>query len=99
MSMTLRPAATMLAPFPLPSSLSTGALSFGGGPYTVLEGEWPASRFVALTFPGIERARARYESAACQAILPVRQRHARTPVIVAAEFVASIDPPSGAAPT
>src|SRR5690606_41639512 len=97
MSMTLRPAATMLAPFPLPSSLSTGALSFGGGPYTVLEGEWPASRFVALTLPGIERARAWYESAACQAIIPVRQRRARVPVIWAAGFVASIVLPYGRA--
>ena len=59
-----------------------------GGAVEVLEGEWPASRTVVLAFPSVEQAKAWYDSAAYQAILPIRQRHARTQFMVVAEGVA-----------
>ncbi len=59
-----------------------------GGAFEVLEGDWPASRTVVLAFPSVEQVTAWYESAAYQAILPIRQRHARTQFMVVAEGVA-----------
>ncbi len=59
-----------------------------GGAVEVLEGEWPASRTVVLAFPSVEQVNAWYDSAAYQAILPIRQRHARTQFMVVAEGVA-----------
>ena len=58
-----------------------------GGAFEVLEGDWPASRTVVLTFPSAEQVRAWYASAGYQAILPIRQRHARTQFMVVAEGV------------
>ena len=59
-----------------------------GGAVEVLEGEWPASRTVVLAFPSVEQVKAWYDSAAYQAILPIRQRHAQTQFMVVAEGVA-----------
>jgi uncharacterized protein (DUF1330 family) len=58
-----------------------------GGAFQVLEGDWPASRTVVLAFPSVEQVTAWYESAAYQAILPIRQRHARTRFMIVAEGV------------
>ena len=58
-----------------------------GGAFEVLEGAWPAPRIVILQFPSIERATAWHASDAYQAILPIRQRHARTDFMVAVEGV------------
>ncbi len=59
-----------------------------GGAFEVLEGDWPVSRTVVLAFPSIEQVRAWHDSAAYQAILPIRQQHARTEFMVAVEGVA-----------
>jgi uncharacterized protein (DUF1330 family) len=58
-----------------------------GGALDVIEGEWPAARTVIIDFPSVEQARAWYESAAYQALLPIRQRHARTGFLVIVEGV------------
>lgn len=58
-----------------------------GGAFEVLEGAWPAPRMVILQFPSMERATAWHASDAYQAILPIRQRHARTDFMVAVEGV------------
>jgi uncharacterized protein (DUF1330 family) len=44
----------------------------GGDPQTV-EGDWAPSRIVVLEFPSAEAARAWYDSAEYQEILPIRQ--------------------------
>lgn len=44
-----------------------------GGPQILLEGEWPATRTVVIGFPDATAARAFYDSAAYQAIVPLRQ--------------------------
>lgn len=59
-----------------------------GGTFDVLEGEWTAPRIVILAFPDLEHAKAWHESAAYQAILPIRQANAKTHVMVAVEGVA-----------
>jgi uncharacterized protein (DUF1330 family) len=56
-----------------------------GGDFSVLEGAWPSSRIVVLEFPSIEQAHAWHESPAYQAILPIRQQHAKTHFMVAVE--------------
>ena len=58
-----------------------------GGALDVMEGEWPAARTVIIGFPSVEQAKAWYESAAYQALLPIRQRHARTDFLVVVEGV------------
>ncbi len=58
-----------------------------GGAFEVLEGIWPVTRTVVLVFPSVDQARAWHESAAYQAILPIRQRHARTHFMVVVEGV------------
>jgi uncharacterized protein (DUF1330 family) len=58
-----------------------------GGAFEVIEGDWTAARIVVLTFPSVEQAKAWHESAAYQAILPIRQRNARTHFMVVAEGV------------
>ena len=58
-----------------------------GGTFDVLEGNWPASRIVVLTFPSVEQAKAWHESAEYQSILPIRQRYARTHFMVVADGV------------
>ena len=59
-----------------------------GGAFAVLEGNWTASRTVVLAFPSVEQVTEWYNSAAYQAILPIRQRHARTQFMIVAEGVA-----------
>jgi uncharacterized protein (DUF1330 family) len=49
-----------------------------GGAFDVLEGAWPASRIVILEFPGSLQARAWLDSAAYQAIRPIRERYGET---------------------
>jgi uncharacterized protein (DUF1330 family) len=58
-----------------------------GGRFDVLEGEWPTSRIVVLVFPNVEQAKAWHDSAEYQAILPIRQRNARTHFMVVADGV------------
>jgi uncharacterized protein (DUF1330 family) len=48
----------------------------------VLEGSWPG-HVIIIEFPDRERARARYESPAYQAILPLRTRNSEGDVIFA----------------
>jgi uncharacterized protein (DUF1330 family) len=59
-----------------------------GGALEVIEGDWPAARTVVLAFPSVDKARTWYESAAYRAILPIRERHARTHFVVIVEGVA-----------
>ena len=59
-----------------------------GGALAVIEGNWPASRTVIFAFPSVERARAWYDSAAYQAILPLRERHALTHFVAVVEGTA-----------
>lgn len=49
-----------------------------GGTAETLEGHWNPQRVVVLKFPSTEQARAWHGSPAYQAIIPIRQRHART---------------------
>lgn len=49
-----------------------------GGAYQTLEGDWQPKRIVLIEFPSVEQATAWYHSEEYQAILPLRQRHART---------------------
>lgn len=56
-------------------------LVHGDGLETV-EGSWTGD-LVVIEFPSVERARAWYRSAAYQAILPLRTRHARSDVVLA----------------
>jgi uncharacterized protein (DUF1330 family) len=64
-----------------------GCFVVRGGEFEVLEGDWPASRIVVLTFPDVEQAKAWHESVEYQAILPIRQRNARTHFMVAVDGV------------
>ncbi len=59
-----------------------------GGSTESLEGAWPSPRMVILQFPDVEQAKAWHASPAYQAILPIRQRNARTDFLVVAEGVA-----------
>lgn len=53
-----------------------------GGPYQPLEGTWTGD-LVLLEFPDMNRAKAWYDSAAYQAILPLRTRNSVATVILA----------------
>lgn len=59
-----------------------------GGAFEVLEGEWHVSRTVVLVFPSVEQAKAWHESAAYQAILPIRHQNARTDFMIVVDGVA-----------
>jgi uncharacterized protein (DUF1330 family) len=59
-----------------------------GGAFEVLEGAWPAPRTVVIVFPSVEQAKAWHDSAAYQAILPIRQQNAQTHFMVVVEGVA-----------
>lgn len=59
-----------------------------GGTFDVLEGDWPAPRIVVLVFPSVEQAKAWHDSVEYQAILPIRQQHARTHFMVVVDGVA-----------
>ena len=58
-----------------------------GGAFDVIEGDWPATRIVVLHFPSVAHAKAWHESATYQAILPIRERNARTAFMVVVEGV------------
>ena len=58
-----------------------------GGAYETLEGDWRPQRVVVLEFPSVEQAKAWHASPAYQAILPIRQRHARTNFLTVVEGV------------
>lgn len=62
-----------------------------GGAFSVLEGKWPASRIVVLSFPSVDQATAWHESPAYQAILPIRQQNAKTHFMVAVEGADPVD--------
>lgn len=74
----------------VPSTLEPygGEFLVRGGVIESLEGTWPSSRMVILAFPDVEQAKAWHASPAYQAILPIRQRNARTDFLVVAEGVA-----------
>jgi len=72
--------------------------SYGGrflvraGANETLEGAWEPNRIVLLEFPSVEQAKAWYNSPEYQAIIPLRQKYART------HFFSVIEgwmPPSG----
>jgi uncharacterized protein (DUF1330 family) len=52
-----------------------------GGPYARLEGNWSGD-LVVIAFPTYEAARAWYESPRYQRILPSRQKHSTSDVIL-----------------
>jgi uncharacterized protein (DUF1330 family) len=58
-----------------------------GGASETLEGDWSPKRIVVIEFPSVERAKAWHASPAYQAILPIRQRHARTNFLTVVEGV------------
>ncbi|MDO3703212.1 DUF1330 domain-containing protein [Micromonospora sp. C28SCA-DRY-2] len=59
----------------------SGRFVVHGGPVDVREGSWPGS-VVMLRFPSTQHARNWYESAAYQAILPLRTDHLEGEVII-----------------
>ncbi|MEV5767462.1 DUF1330 domain-containing protein [Micromonospora sp. NPDC052213] len=59
----------------------SGRFVVHGGPVDVREGGWPGS-VVMLQFPSGQDARDWYESAAYQAILPLRTKHLEGEVII-----------------
>lgn len=59
-----------------------------GGATESLEGVWPSPRMVIIEFPSVGQAKAWHASSAYQAILPIRDRNARTDFLVVAEGVA-----------
>jgi len=78
-----------------------GRFLIHGGPIESLEGSWSGD-LVAIEFPDRERARAWYDSAAYQSILPLRTEHAEGDVFlidtVAPDHRATdiLAPPAGA---
>ena len=58
-----------------------------GGKYETLEGSWQPKRIVVLEFPDYERAKAWYDSPEYQAIVPLRERNARTNFLTVVEGV------------
>ena len=55
-----------------------------GGAIETLEGEWKPARLVLLEFPSVERARAWWSAPEAASIKAMRQRSARTHMIVVA---------------
>ncbi len=56
-----------------------------GGMADTLEGHWNPQRVVVLKFPSTEQARAWHGSPGYQAILPIRQRNAKTNFLTVVE--------------
>ncbi len=56
-----------------------------GGTVETLEGDWRPNRFVVIEFPSAERAKAWHASPEYTAIVPIRQRHARTKYLAVVE--------------
>jgi uncharacterized protein (DUF1330 family) len=59
----------------------SGRFVVHGGPVDVREGQWSGG-IVMLEFPSVQNARGWYESAAYQAILPLRADHLEGEVII-----------------
>jgi uncharacterized protein (DUF1330 family) len=55
-----------------------------GGDFEVLEGDWQPKRIVVLEFPSVEQARAWYDSEEYRAAKALRQRLARSSVVMVA---------------
>ena len=53
-----------------------------GGPYEVIEGAWDAGKVVIIEFPSADHSKAWHASSAYQAIVPIRERHATTHVMM-----------------
>ncbi len=68
----------------VPATLESygGRFVVRGGPFEVLEGDWQPKRVVVLEFQSVERAKAWYNSAEYQQILPLRERHARSSMVL-----------------
>ena len=64
-----------------------GRFAVRGGRYETLEGSWQPQRIVVLEFPDYERARQWYDSPEYQAIIPLREQHARTNFLTLVEGV------------
>jgi len=58
-----------------------------GGRIESLEGHWQPLRVVVIEFPSAEQARAWHDSPGYQAILPIRERNARTNFVSVVEGV------------
>jgi uncharacterized protein (DUF1330 family) len=58
-----------------------------GGRVETLEGQWQPKRVVMLEFPTVDQAKAWHASEAYQAIIPIRQRNARTNFLTVVEGV------------
>ncbi len=58
-----------------------------GGAAETVEGNWSPQRVVVLEFPTADAARTWHASPEYQAILPIRQRHARTNFLTIVEGV------------
>ncbi len=58
-----------------------------GGAFETLEGDWRPRRIVVMEFPSVERAKAWHASPEYRAILPIRERHARTHFLTVVEGV------------
>ena len=59
-----------------------GRFLIRGGRHETLEGEWRPHRIVVLEFATLEQAKVWYHSPEYQEILPIRERHARTKLIL-----------------
>ncbi len=53
-----------------------------GGAITVLEGDWRPRRLVVVEFPSLEQANSWYTSREYREILPIRERCARSNVVL-----------------
>ncbi len=62
-----------------------GRFAVRGGRYETLEGSWQPKRIVVLEFPDYARAKAWYASPDYQAIVPLRERNARTSFLTVVE--------------
>ena len=59
----------------------SGRFLVHAGRFELFEGAWPG-QVVIIEFPSMDQARAWYDSAAYQAILPLRTRHVEADVIL-----------------
>lgn len=73
----------------VPATLSPygGKFIVRGGRAETLEGNWNPRRVVILEFPTVEQARAWHACADYQAIVPIRQRNAKTNFLTVVEGV------------
>ena len=64
-----------------------GRFAVRGGRYETLEGSWQPQRIVVLEFPDFARAKQWYGSPEYQAIVPLREKNARTHFLTVVEGV------------